>query len=133
MNVGGKPMAVSGGSSKNQAQQESWDSAVRVAVKREIDRRGDWKTLIDVPLRVTMEFRLRRPKGQFKPSGDLKMSSLGLKPMRKPDLDKLARCTLDAMTASVFHDDSQVVELMTRKRYFDGNEGEGASIFVEIL
>ena len=35
----------------------------------------------------------------------------------KPDVDKLARATLDAVTGIVFEDDSQVTDLITRKRF----------------
>lgn len=38
-------------------------------------------------------------------------------PVVKPDIDKLVRATLDALTGIMFHDDAQVVELLTRKLY----------------
>ncbi len=34
-----------------------------------------------------------------------------------PDVDKLARCALDALSGVVIKDDAQVVELYARKRY----------------
>lgn len=37
-------------------------------------------------------------------------------PTRRPDVDKLARAVLDALTGIVYHDDSQVVRLNAIKR-----------------
>ena len=34
-----------------------------------------------------------------------------------PDIDKLARCALDALTGIVFEDDAQVTELRLRKGF----------------
>lgn len=47
-------------------------------------------------------------------------------PAKKPDLDKLARACLDALTGIIYRDDSQVVELYCRKRFareFNGVTG----------
>jgi Holliday junction resolvase RusA-like endonuclease len=38
-------------------------------------------------------------------------------PVKKPDIDKLCRAVLDALTGIVFEDDSQVVRLEARKEY----------------
>lgn len=40
-----------------------------------------------------------------------------LLPHVKPDVDKLARACLDAMTGIAYEDDSQVTDLIVRKRY----------------
>jgi crossover junction endodeoxyribonuclease RusA len=40
-------------------------------------------------------------------------------PVVKPDVDKLARCILDALTGVCFVDDSQVVALGASKKYSD--------------
>lgn len=42
-------------------------------------------------------------------------------PITRPDLDKLVRCVLDALTGVAYLDDSQVIDLKASKRY--GNEG----------
>ena len=41
-------------------------------------------------------------------------------PDRAPDLDKLVRAALDALTGIVFGDDGQVCELYAHKLYGDG-------------
>jgi Holliday junction resolvase RusA-like endonuclease len=39
------------------------------------------------------------------------------KPMKKPDIDNVAKCFLDAMNGIVYRDDSQVVSLHVTKEY----------------
>jgi crossover junction endodeoxyribonuclease RusA len=59
------------------------------------------------PLCVRLVFQLPAPKhatnGDWAPT--------------RPDIDKLARAVLDALTGSVLIDDAQVVDLRIRKRY----------------
>jgi crossover junction endodeoxyribonuclease RusA len=51
--------------------------------------------------------------------------------VKRPDLDKLGRAVLDALTsAGVFADDSQVVTLLTHKRIAELGEATGAWITV---
>ena len=41
-----------------------------------------------------------------------------------PDIDKLARCALDALTGIVFRDDAQIVDLHATKRYGEPERAE---------
>lgn len=68
------------------------------------------------PVEVVVEFRFARPGGHF--------GKRGLRPTAprehivRPDLDKLVRAVLDALSeAGVWRDDAQVVETKARKRY----------------
>ncbi|MGO2111720.1 MAG: RusA family crossover junction endodeoxyribonuclease [Pseudoclavibacter sp.] len=64
----------------------------------------------DQPLACELEFWLRRPASHPKRTRTA--------PMRKPDIDKLVRSTLDALTSSgVIADDARIVDLIARKRY----------------
>lgn len=59
------------------------------------------------------------PKGRWgtgRNEGALKDSAVA-HPMTKPDVDKLLRAFLDALTGVVWKDDSQVTDAITRKRY----------------
>lgn len=38
-------------------------------------------------------------------------------PVSKPDADNFLKCCLDAMNEIVYHDDSQVVDMIVKKRY----------------
>lgn len=59
---------------------------------------------------VQMTFVLPRPKSVTVKSRPL--------PTVKPDIDKLVRAVLDALTASrIYHDDASVVEIRAEKKY----------------
>jgi crossover junction endodeoxyribonuclease RusA len=51
--------------------------------------------------------------------------------VRKPDIDKLARGVLDALSGVLFHDDAQVIDLRVGKRYAGADEPASAAIRVQ--
>ncbi|HZJ30733.1 MAG TPA: RusA family crossover junction endodeoxyribonuclease [Vicinamibacterales bacterium] len=67
--------------------------------------------------------------GRGKNAGKLAPSAPAL-PRGKPDIDKLARSTLDALSGIVFDDDARVASLELRKVYAAPGD-EGATITVE--
>ncbi len=69
----------------------------------------------------TLEFRMPRPKSTPKATPAA---------VKRPDLDKLARAVLDAITGTVLVDDSQVVDLSASKRLAEVGESPGALISV---
>lgn len=71
---------------------------------------------------VNIEFVLPRPMSTPKRSTP--------PAIKKPDLDKLARAILDALTHTVIADDSQVVNLRASKRLAELDETPGANIRV---
>lgn len=73
-----------------------------------------------VPVWVSVTFRLQRPRSAPKRV---------VRPTTKPDLDKLARACLDAMSGVLFADDSQVVSLHVQKEYAGEAQAPGA-VFV---
>lgn len=60
------------------------------------------------PLTVVLTFGLLRPKSRPKRETE---------PDRRPDLDKLVRAALDALTGVAFVDDAQIVRCVAEKRY----------------
>ena len=60
------------------------------------------------PVLVELDFYLEKPKSAPKARQC---------PTKKPDVDKLARAALDALSGVAFEDDSQVVDLHVRKHY----------------
>lgn len=103
-----------------------WMSIVSATVRA--DYEGD---LLRGPLKLSMEFRILRPKFHFgsgKNAGQIKDSMLFTKPTVKPDLTKLERSTEDALTGILWHDDCQVCEKATRKIYVTRNPG----VFIEV-
>lgn len=53
--------------------------------------------------------------------------------VRKPDLDKLQRAVLDSLTGHVYQDDSQVTQIIARKRIAELNEVTGATIMAHLI
>lgn len=80
--------------------------------------------IVQGPVFVMAVFAMPRPKSR--PKKDTF-------PDRKPDIDKLTRSLLDGLTGVVFRDDSQVVELHTRKRYVSPDEQPGVTVTVRAL
>lgn len=71
----------------------------------------------DFPVSVTLTFNMPRPKNHYNKQGQLKNGMPGMC-LVKPDIDKLARTMLDALTrAGFWTDDSRVVGLTCYKRY----------------
>jgi len=74
------------------------------------------------PIQVTAIFTMPKPASAPK--------RLRSWPTKRPDLDKLLRGLLDALTASgVWFDDAQVVNVAARKRYAGDPDREGALPF----
>jgi len=79
------------------------------------------------PIYLHLLFRFRRPKGHYTTKGELKPSAR-IEHITRPDLDKLCRSTLDALTGTLFHDDAQVAFLVASKEYTLPGELEGCQI-----
>ena len=58
-----------------------------------------------------------RPKAHLRANGDVKEAAQTLIHTKKPDIDKLVRLVLDALTGIAYVDDSQVVLLYAEKSY----------------
>jgi Holliday junction resolvase RusA-like endonuclease len=110
--------------------QRSWSSAVMHAAHEAC---GDIARPLfrASPLRIELVFVFARPSGHYTKSGMLKRSA-PLAPAVKPDIDKVVRCTLDALTGVVFDDDSRVVRLIASKAYAHPNEAPGAMVEVSL-
>ncbi len=95
----------------NAARQKPWVSMIAVKAEAVIF------APIAGPVRVTLVFRMPRPKNHFGKKG-LKSDAPILHSSR-PDIDKLVRAVLDALTMIAWMDDSQVAALEVLKRYDD--------------
>ena len=93
---------------------KGWRDAVTLAA-RETMNAMQVNTGFHMPVSVKIAFSLRRPKTVNRPVPD-----------KKPDLDKLIRSTLDALTpAGVWTDDGLVCRLEASKVYPNGLGGLG--------
>ena len=80
---------------------------------------------LDGPLTLTVTFWLPKP-------ASLSRRVLELGPFRKPDLDKILRSTLDAMTtAGAIADDARIVRIVAEKRFVLTAGHAGADIGIE--
>lgn len=87
----------------------SWRSQIALAAKQA----GAKPTL--EPVEIEMVFTMQRPKTVTR-----------LEPSVAPDLDKLVRGVLDALTAVMYRDDSQVTRLQAQKIY-----GERPGVWIQ--
>lgn len=118
-----------GGSKSGQAKAKAWETAVREAAGACVSATAP--PFVDIPIFVSITFRMARSAnhwGRGRNAGKLAPSAPH-RPRTKPDIDKLARSTLDAMTGIVFDDDSRIVALVLEKQYAAPGR-EGASIRV---
>lgn len=113
----------------NPAAYESWCGVVKQYAASHV------KEPCAGPVDISLVFFLNRPKAHHRANGELKPAAPPY-PMGKPDVDKLARLILDALTGIAWKDDAQVVKLTVGKSYttsapagsWPGNQGEGVLI-----
>lgn len=95
----------------------SWRGAVAEAVRENVD---EFPEPFEGAVEVKLRFMLRRPKGHFgtgRNKGMVKASAPEF-PAVQPDVDKLARSTLDGLVeAGLLSDDKLIVSLRAEKRY----------------
>lgn len=117
---GGKPRAVVTDTNR---QGKTWRSDVQAAAIAAKLAAGSVGLLEDA-LRVTLIFVLPRP------------ASISVRrrpyPTVKPDVDKLSRAMLDALTQVVWKDDAQVVRKTVAKLYQDQRLSELVSVGVHV-
>ena len=97
-----------------------WRESIRAAALEAMGE--DWQQLTG-PVGLSLGFYLPRPKGHYGTgrNADSLRPSAPRHPVTKPDLDKLIRAVLDALTsAGLWRDDSQVVSILAGKEYADG-------------
>lgn len=112
-----------------------WREAVKQAALDAGAGHGPEGTLTG-PVALEVTFTLPRPKAHYRTgrNAHLLRDNAPTRPDRLPDLDKLLRSTMDALTAAgVWVDDAQVVGINARKVYpdhLDALEHPGAAIRV---
>ncbi len=115
----------------NRDRMKVWEYEVAQAARAAFAEIPMWAT--DSPMVVEMMFFLARPKGHFGRNGDIKPSSPRFY-TKIPDLDKIVRSTLDALTnAGVWEDDAQVMSLNATKAYTSNMRNQGVLISVTRL
>lgn len=100
---------------------KAWESDIRGELQSamKLNHPDIVRALFDAPIAVGLRFHMMRPK---KPKNKHY-------PTTKPDIDKLARAAVDALSSVLFRDDAQVVALEVRKVYAEA--GAKVDITVE--
>lgn len=120
MLISGRARYIASSSGANAKKQAAWLRAIQAA--------ATGCEAIAGPVWVAITFRLPRPKGHYTKRGELREKA-PLYPIVHPDIDKLARLALDALTGLAFDDDSRVVSLYVGKQYAVPNRA-GATISI---
>lgn len=103
--VSGRAIVTEGKSSK------AWEAAVRARVaSMDVQR-------MTGPVVVTLEFFLPMPASRVPKPKSKDYWKRSPVPDTKPDIDKLARAVLDALSKVVYEDDARIVNLQVMKRY----------------
>lgn len=130
------------GSAKGYAYRQKRTGKWRAAVTHDNPRTKPWQAVVQYaaqmnfpyrpefvgPVKVDMTFYLPKPKRAKKSA---------MIPTKKPDLDKLIRCTLDALKGILYRDDAQVAQITAFKFYnmpvrrVGGGAGPGVDIEIE--
>lgn len=97
-----------------------WRADVRAAAEAAMQANG--VPLMAGPLRLRAVFKLARPKGHYRKSGEVKPGAPD-HPATKPDTTKLLRALEDALNGLVWLDDAQIVSQCAEKQYTTGRPG----------
>lgn len=101
--------------------QRAWSAMVRDRADQARWRAGPHPGAVSCAIDFVLPRRKSAPKTRTDPH------------TRKPDVDKLARAVLDALTGVTWLDDAQVVDLRVTKREAGRDEGPGAYLMVVAL
>jgi crossover junction endodeoxyribonuclease RusA len=122
----GAPMVVKNDDSG--ARGKAWMGDVAKACAEAMDA-GEIALMRDVPVAVSIIFHAVRPKSHYRTGRNAARlrDDAPSWPAKRPDVDKWVRAVLDALTATAWADDGQVVELHATKVW-----GEQAKADVEL-
>jgi len=113
----GKARLLASASAKNERGQRAWATAVGWAARAAV------RVPVEGPVMVKVLFRIA--------TTDPKRDGAHHAVNGRQDLDKLLRCTLDALTGIAYHDDGQISQVIASKRWTTGEPG--AEITIEGL
>lgn len=110
---GGSKIRTKGGVREAGKHTAAWRETVKVFAEQEYS-----EDLLDCPLQLEVLFIMPRPKKHFWSNGDLKDNAPQYH-ISTPDITKLLRSTEDALTHSIWRDDSCVAYQTATKVYGD--------------
>lgn len=105
-----RPRILRSGRTYTPKKTADYEKAIRAAFK------GAGGELTEYPVRVSITAYYRIPQSASKRMQAQMMENAVL-PMKKPDLDNLAKAVCDALNGIAYKDDAQVCELFVQKLY----------------
>ena len=96
------------------AKTRNFEDLIRCGAARAMGERRP----VEGPVVVTVTAFLAPPKSLSKAKRALALDGL-IKPVTRPDADNYAKAALDGCNAILFRDDSQITDLIVRKRFSD--------------
>jgi Holliday junction resolvase RusA-like endonuclease len=105
---------------------KGWRQTIAHVAAIELQRAEHAGRFFAGPVELEVVFYLPRPKALL----TKKLAGVDVPHTKKPDADKLARSCKDALSKVIWHDDSQVTDLIARKRYCRPDEHPRAVITV---
>jgi crossover junction endodeoxyribonuclease RusA len=120
---GSKRYLGNGGMVESSKRVAPWRADVRQAADLALENiRFDNTDYWDVPLSVSLGFNFPRPGRHYRTgrNADQLRDQAPHEHTGKPDLDKLVRAVLDALTGVVWADDAHVVDIHAVKGWADG-------------
>ena len=94
------------------AKTRAYEDLIRCSAARAMGERRP----VEGPVVVTVTAFLGMPKSMSKVKRSMALDGL-IKPVTRPDADNYAKAALDGCNAILFKDDSQIADLIVRKRY----------------
>lgn len=93
---------------------ENYENLVKLSFVQQCGNHKPYDKAIPLKADITAYFAI--PKSTTKTKCKM-MIAEQLNPLKKPDLDNIAKICLDALNGIAYYDDSQIVELTVRKKY----------------
>jgi Holliday junction resolvase RusA-like endonuclease len=116
---------------QNSHKLDQWEKSVAGAALATVTRQGRERFPINEPIVALLLFRLCRPDSHFGVRG-LRPTAPRV-PAVKPDIDKLTRAVLDAVTGLVIGNDSRVVFVAAGKVYATDQDVPGVEVAIAPL
>ena len=116
----------------NSKDEQFWAGMVAHAAKEAIWKNGEAPPM-DMPVSVVIQAFFDRPKSHYrtgKHADELRETS-PLSCTSKPDIDKIARSVLDALTGVAYAEDSLVYSIVARKFWADGGPSAFTLVSIE--
>lgn len=120
------------GSKQNLANKAAWRERAAACGADARTKAGLDLIPVHVPIAVTFEFRIPRPKYHSAKRGGLKPQYADIMPTSDPDTTKLIRSIEDGLTGIIWDDDAGIVVQHASKRYADPGEPTGCRVTVEV-